>query len=85
MSKSIDWGKVQFMQTIESILDEEEIRVFRNALIAYKVKLEADINSLTQYIVNRPAQADIAQKLIKSTQKELDTLHRLYEKFQALR
>ncbi len=85
MSKSIDWGKVQFMQTIESILDEEEIRVFRNALIAYKVKLEADINSLTQYIVNRPAQADIAQKLIKSTQKELDTLCRLYEKFQALR
>jgi len=85
MSKSIDWGKVQFMQTIESILDEEEIRVFRNALIAYKVKLEADINSLTQYIVNRPAQADIAQKLIKGAQKELDTLCRLYEKFQALR
>ena len=85
MSKSIDWGKVQFMQTIESFLDEEEIRVFRNALIAYKVKLEADINSLTQYIVNRPAQADIAQKLIKGAQKELDTLCRLYEKFQALR
>jgi len=79
---AIDWDKVKFEQTLESILNEEEIWTLKNALIAYRIKLEKDIGALSKYMSEYPVNP-AARQLIESNQKELEILQRLCEKLQS--